>query len=150
MVDVAKIGVKARVKSAMTYFQEKNAFYVLKIQFMYENAPRTFGRYQVFRFTFPREEELTRCVDSFKSFLGISKLADIKDQKVEMYVYNESGKVKLDDAELLVLNLDEQVKNIGILVVSEFLKSHTICRLFSHIKIKFWGAFLTEGSFLYT
>ena len=110
MVDVAKIGVKARVKSAMTYFQEKNAFYVLKIQFMYENAPRTFGRYQVFRFTFPREEELTRCVDSFKSFLGISKLADIKDQKVEMYVYNESGKEKLDDAELLVLNLDEQVK----------------------------------------
>ena len=96
MVDVAKIGVKARVKSAMTYYQEKNAFYVLKIQFMYENAPRTFGRYQVFRFTFPREEELTRCVDSFKSFLGISKLADIKDQKVEMYVYNESGKEKLD------------------------------------------------------
>lgn len=110
MVDVAKIGVKARVKSAMTYFQEKNAFYILKIQFMYENAPRTFGRYQVFRFTFPREEELTRCVDSFKSFLGISKLADIKDQKVEMYVYNESGKEKLDAAELLVLNLDEQVK----------------------------------------
>ena len=108
MVDIAKIGIMARVKSAMTYFQEKNAFYVLKIQFMYENAPRTFGKYQVFKFTFAREEELSRCVDSFKSFLGISKLADIKDQKVEMYVYNESGKEKLDDAELLVLNSSGQ------------------------------------------
>lgn len=108
MVDIAKIGVMARIKSAMTYFQEKNAFYVLRIQFMYENAPKTFGRYQVFKFTFAREDELARCVDSFKSFLGISKLADIKDQKVEMYVYNESGKEKLDDAELLVLNSSEQ------------------------------------------
>lgn len=104
MVDIAKIGVMARIKSAMTYFQEKNAFYVLRIQFMYENAPKTFGRYQVFKFTFAREDELARCVDSFKAFLGISKLADIKDQKVELYVYNENGRDSLKNAELLMLN----------------------------------------------
>ena len=108
MVNVAKIGLKARVKSATTYFQEKNAYYVLKIQFMYEDAPRTYGKYQVYKFTFPKEEEMTRCVESFKSFLGVSKLADINDQQVEMHVYNENGDKRLNKAELMSLDLGEQ------------------------------------------
>lgn len=107
MVDVAKIGIMARVKGAIAYFQEIGAFYVLKIQFMYENAPKTFGRYQVFKFTFSKKEELARCIDSFKSFLDISKLSDIDDQKVELYVYNESGKDTLINAELLMINSEE-------------------------------------------
>lgn len=108
MVNVAKIGLKARVKSAATYFQEKNAYYVLKIQFMYEDAPRSFGKYQVYKFVFSREEEMARCVEGFKSFLGVSKLADINDQKVKMYVYNESGDRKLNRAELMLLDSREQ------------------------------------------
>lgn len=70
---------------------------------MYEGAPRSFGRYQVYRFTFQHEYELTRCVNEFKSFMGINKLSELDDNKVEMYVYSENTTDCLNKAEIMRL-----------------------------------------------
>lgn len=101
MVKVAKMGIAARVNSATTYFHEKNNCYLFRIQFVYENMPRSYGKYQVYRFTFPHERELARCVNEFKSFMGISRLADINENRVEMYVYAENSEEYLNNAEIL-------------------------------------------------
>lgn len=103
MVKVAKMGINARITSATTYFHEKNNCYLLRIQFMYEDLPRSFGKYQVYRFSFSHERELARCVNEFKSFLGVSKLGEIEDNRVELYVYAENSDGYLNKAELLRL-----------------------------------------------
>lgn len=104
MVKVAKMGINARVRSAATYFHEKNNCYLFRIQFMYEEMPLSFGKYQVYRFTFPHEHELARCVNEFKSFMGIKKLSDLDDHPVQMYVYAENSVDYLNKAELLRLD----------------------------------------------
>lgn len=130
MVKVSKMRLPAWIKCVSAYYHEQDAFHIMKIQLMYDNAPIISKRYQVVTFKFLSREELSRCINELKAAMGVKYLSEIRDNKVYVMLYGEKEAKPITNAELISISIGPDGERswypVGIGISGELKERQTI------------------------